>query len=183
MRPPWIVLSCVIVLPLLGGCAGPGSQAPPQEYLSRQAALIEDVNGLRGEVQAIKAVMDERGASLKATEESSGTLSSRLNELEKKISGLEQSIERQGAVWDKKMQAVIDIVKSENAQLRRAVEKSMRRNAGARSEHTVSPGETLADIAKKYGVRTREIIELNELKDPDRIQAGRKLIIPARPRD
>jgi LysM repeat protein len=76
------------------------------------------------------------------------------------------------------MQAVIEAVKGENAQLRQAIMKMQASDASKGWEHTVGPGDTLAGVAKKYGARVKDIIEANELKDPDTIRSGQKLFIP-----
>lgn len=44
--------------------------------------------------------------------------------------------------------------------------------------HKVKSGETLSGIAKKYGVPIKAIAKANNLKSLDRIQIGKKLIIP-----
>ena len=43
--------------------------------------------------------------------------------------------------------------------------------------HTVSAGESLHDIAKKYGIPATKIIENNTLDCPDRLSVGQKLLI------
>jgi LysM repeat protein len=51
--------------------------------------------------------------------------------------------------------------------------------------HTVTRGDTLSSIAKRYGVTLREIIEANDIEDPKHIREGQRLVIPgvlARPR-
>jgi LysM repeat protein len=45
-------------------------------------------------------------------------------------------------------------------------------------EHIVKSGESLAQIAKKYGVPQKEIAKENNLADPKNLRAGQKLIIP-----
>lgn len=44
--------------------------------------------------------------------------------------------------------------------------------------HTVQSGETLSEIAAKYGVSAEEILAFNELDNPDAIYAGQQLLIP-----
>ena len=44
--------------------------------------------------------------------------------------------------------------------------------------HVVEPGQTLFRIAKTYGVAESELIRVNGVKDPTRIDAGRRLYIP-----
>ena len=44
--------------------------------------------------------------------------------------------------------------------------------------HMVQPGETLASIAKQYGVTVEAIVEASDLADPDVIEVGQGLTIP-----
>jgi LysM repeat protein len=46
-------------------------------------------------------------------------------------------------------------------------------------EYTVQAGDSLSKIAVKFGVTTRELMELNSLKDPNKIRVGQKLILPS----
>ena len=43
--------------------------------------------------------------------------------------------------------------------------------------HTVKSGDTIFNIARKYGVPPQKIIENNELHNPDRLTVGEKLLI------
>jgi LysM repeat protein len=45
--------------------------------------------------------------------------------------------------------------------------------------YQVKRGDTLSEIAKRHGLSTRELADLNNLKDADRIVIGQKLIIPS----
>ncbi len=49
------------------------------------------------------------------------------------------------------------------------------------STHTIGLGETVSSIAQTYGLSTRELIELNGLRDPNRIFVGQTLKVPAAP--
>ncbi len=44
--------------------------------------------------------------------------------------------------------------------------------------YTVMPGDTLISIAEKFGVSQRQIIEANEIFNPDALVAGQVLVIP-----
>ena len=44
--------------------------------------------------------------------------------------------------------------------------------------HNIKWGDTLSGIALKYGVKMKDIDKINSIKDPNKIYAGRKLIIP-----
>ena len=43
--------------------------------------------------------------------------------------------------------------------------------------HIVQTGENLTDISNKYNLKVKELIEINNLNNPDSIQVGQKLII------
>lgn len=51
--------------------------------------------------------------------------------------------------------------------------------AAIASTHTVAQGETLAKIARAYGITWKAIASVNGLSDPNRIHAGQVLQIPA----
>jgi LysM repeat protein len=46
------------------------------------------------------------------------------------------------------------------------------------SSYTVQKGDSLSVIAKRFGVSAREIAEINNLKDPNKIVVGQKLSMP-----
>jgi len=53
-------------------------------------------------------------------------------------------------------------------------------NVTAKTTYTVKPGDTLWSIAKKFNVKTSEILKENKnIKNPDVIMAGKELLIPA----
>ncbi len=45
----------------------------------------------------------------------------------------------------------------------------------------VKAGDTVSQLAEKYGISIREIVRLNDLKDPDIIYTGQKLIVKRNP--
>jgi LysM repeat protein len=48
----------------------------------------------------------------------------------------------------------------------------------ARFVYPVASGDTLNAIAKRYGLTVRELIEANDISDPNLLQVGQKLVIP-----
>jgi membrane-bound lytic murein transglycosylase D len=50
------------------------------------------------------------------------------------------------------------------------------------TEHVVSPGETLSEIAEQYGIRTAELQAANPRVEPRRMRPGTRLIVPLVPR-
>jgi len=176
-RLPRAAAGALLSAILLCGCANPGNGPANSEVsLARQAQLLEDIKTIREELRSLKSAQEEN--SRQPLQEAISRITDRLNELEMRVATLEKSFDAERGAWDKKMKAVIEVVKSENAQLRGAIEKTQKRSGPKVLEHTVSPGDTIADIAKKYGVPAKDIIEANGLKDANRITAGQKLIIP-----
>jgi len=55
--------------------------------------------------------------------------------------------------------------------------------AAVPSTHTVAPGETLADVARRHGVPTELLAADNGLADPDRIAGGQVLSVSVPPTD
>ncbi|RTE48741.1 LysM peptidoglycan-binding domain-containing protein [Actinobaculum sp. 352] len=53
------------------------------------------------------------------------------------------------------------------------------RTANTATVHTVTRGETLSGIAKRYNTTVAQIVSANSLKNPNRIYVGQKLTIPA----
>jgi LysM repeat protein len=49
---------------------------------------------------------------------------------------------------------------------------------GAPEEYTVAAGDTLSEIAERYGVSVEELAEANGIVDPDHIFSGQVLVIP-----
>jgi LysM repeat protein len=45
-------------------------------------------------------------------------------------------------------------------------------------EHIVQPGETLLEIAIRYGVTVQELADLNSLENPNKLDPGRILLLP-----
>jgi len=45
-------------------------------------------------------------------------------------------------------------------------------------KHTIQPGETLWGIAERYGKTLNQILQANQISDPDLIYPGRQIIIP-----
>jgi LysM repeat protein len=52
-------------------------------------------------------------------------------------------------------------------------------SVAASSEHTVQPGDTLSEIAQRYGVPLETLRQANDIENPDLIRAGERVLIPA----
>jgi LysM repeat protein len=49
--------------------------------------------------------------------------------------------------------------------------------AGTPTFHTVAPGETLDSIARKYGMTVQQLVEINQIANPNRINRGQQLTV------
>ncbi|APG26476.1 hypothetical protein A7E78_00490 [Syntrophotalea acetylenivorans] len=47
--------------------------------------------------------------------------------------------------------------------------------------HKIKPGDTLIGMAKRYGIRSKDIVALNNIRNPRSLRVGRDLILPLRP--
>ena len=52
------------------------------------------------------------------------------------------------------------------------------RELGSQLVYTIQPGDTLFSIARQFGVTLDDLVALNNIEDPDRINAGDELFIP-----
>ena len=46
-------------------------------------------------------------------------------------------------------------------------------------QYTIKRGDTLSQLAERFGVSQVEIVYLNNIKDPDKIYAGQVISIPS----
>jgi LysM repeat protein len=44
--------------------------------------------------------------------------------------------------------------------------------------YSIQKGDTLSEVAARFGVKTRELAELNNIKNPNAIRVGQKLVLP-----
>lgn len=44
--------------------------------------------------------------------------------------------------------------------------------------HVVQPGESIQGIAQTYGSTVQDIVQANEIPEPDRLVVGQALVIP-----
>ena len=51
---------------------------------------------------------------------------------------------------------------------------------GATANYTIKPGDTLSGIALQYGITTDDLVKLNNIADPNAIQAGQVIKVPAK---
>ncbi|WP_084722088.1 LysM peptidoglycan-binding domain-containing protein [Sulfurovum lithotrophicum] len=57
-------------------------------------------------------------------------------------------------------------------------EKILKEQKVQQGFYVIAKGDTLSTIAAKYGMKTRELLELNQLKKDAKIRLGKKLLLP-----
>lgn len=71
-------------------------------------------------------------------------------------------------------------VSAEGAE-RQAIKPKKKRTRSTR--YAIQDGDTLSDIAEKFGLRVSDIVEANDIDFHTRLKIGRKIVIPATPSD
>jgi LysM repeat protein len=107
--------------------------------------------------------------------------------LGKEISKSSAEIKKIRQQTEQKLNIILEEVNKENARLSKQIQSLQRRRSGIRRGtarrpsdgiHVVESGESLSIIAHRYGVSVEEMIEYNDLDDPDSIYVGQELKIP-----
>ncbi len=175
-------------LALLAGLAGcvtlddPGPSAEQQENL---LILREDLNRVQGQMETVAmenrrlAGEIEKLRAVAADTRDQAAFRERLDSLERQIQAV-------NAAREKDKQAIVDQLSAKIAELlskgagrpTRSPPAPAAAGGAGEGEHIVKPGETLSAIAARYKVPADAILEANGLEDPDRLPAGRKLVIP-----
>ncbi len=193
------ILNALLTLMLVGlisGCVTPQSSSVENEdtlYLKEQVALLKNKVELL-EANQTQLLQDLRKS--KESESSTAMLKLRVDELERKITAVDDArVKENKAMVDQinaKLSAIAHMLQqpssgsvSKTATSSRTssakVTKPEQADNGKEKvgyEHIVQPGETLSAIAAAYKVSVKVIMEENGITDPARLRAGQKLFIP-----
>ena len=160
------ILTALTAALLLSGCMTYQSSRTAQVRQSEDQ-LIQQENQRRmaGRVEQLEQEMDRINLELDRLRQT----------LDTRVTGIERKSEE-----DKRQ-----IIARLTAQLERLMAKTpapVAAPSGGGStqgyEHIVQQGDTLSTIAKAYNVTTKVLIDVNKLKNPDRLSIGQKLFIP-----
>ena len=187
-------------LALLAGLAGcatfddSSSNAAEQEDIN---ILREDLNRVQGQMETVALENRRMAAEVEKLRAASADNRDQAATQER-LDNLERQIQTVNAAREKDKQAIVDQLSAKIAEI---MSKGASRSIPSRStqttprpaptpaaggaapatptgEHIVKAGETLSAIATAYKVKASAIIEANDLKDPDHLKAGQKLVIP-----
>lgn len=156
------------------------------EELGRQQ---EEVEELRSENEALRQRMDDLSDQFASL---GGDVSTRLTELsqsdEQVAEQVRTALQSTGVLAQKqqkdreetldRMNAILEEVLEENKELRARLDSLEKSAFVVGRMHKVKEGESVASIARKYGVSAEAIVEANDLSDPTLIQVGQDLLVP-----
>jgi LysM repeat protein len=155
----------------------------------RLSQMQGDLDAVRAENEALRQRMDDISDQIASL---GGEVSSRLTELAQSDQEVAQQAMRASRSADQvevqrekdreemlaRMNAILDEVLKENERLARRVDNLEANALTFGRVHKVAPGESVAGIAKKYGVTVQAIADANGLSDASLIQVGQELVIP-----
>jgi LysM repeat protein len=147
------------------------------EKLTRLSAQYED---LQFKQQKLQQQLDDLQTQMLNLRSSSGAVSANdLQALEAKIKALDAARERdKQVILDTLAKELSAAGGSKPTPATRAQTSSAVSAAPDAKEHVVQKGETLAAIAKLYGVTVADLAKANNLSNPNELKAGQKLVIP-----
>jgi LysM repeat protein len=138
------------------------------EYRRSIQMQVEDTDTQLAEVQAemraLRAELNQRPQT------------SDLERLQNRIAGVENLVRELEVRRQKDREELLNILSKRMADILN------QQQAAARSSgrtHTVIAGETLSAIAAAYRVKSTDIIQLNNISNPNALRVGQKLVIPA----
>lgn len=151
------------------------SRAFLQERLQKLSANVEvlqhRLDNYERELASVRARLDHAGAT------TTGAAAGEVELLKQRVTQIETAAVQQ-------RQIILDeVARQLEAIARRGGVSPPRPSATGRAvergyEHVVKSGETIAAIAKAYGVSANEIMRANNIKDARTLQVGQKLFIP-----
>lgn len=168
------------------------------------AKIREDINALKGQIDELNYKINKISQTQnQQSNEINATLNEwkkqNQNDMNKKISSIDAALQKIEKKQDQdkkelenKMKIIIDEVSRENQELRKQI-NSIKKPSSAPSARQTSPqtrstdnsgtytvvaGDTLAKIAQSFGISLKNIMETNNIDDPNSIRIGQKIIIP-----
>lgn len=109
-------------------------------------------------------------------------IDNKISNLKNKIETIENNQEKNRKNLQNKLDIVLEEVSKENRELRRQIEAIRKGSAYSGSEgyYVVTQGDTLSGIAQMFGVSMKNIMDANNISNPNSLQVGQKLIVPER---
>ena len=187
----FLALLCAL---LSGGCAL-NEIARKEDIAVAKTDLADEILNIRNEnrvlsekLQATTHRLEELTAQLETakaeTSNSAKFIKQRLRQLGSSIMEARKHQEKISSDLSAKIHVVLDEVSKENTRLHEQIDKLAQpkkrgRTEGSPGTYTVVVGDSLAKIAKRYGVSVSTLLDLNKLEDPNHLKTGQRLTLPA----
>ena len=161
-----------VALPLPAQESAPPGFAVLEEKLNRLQANVEAVQFSHEKLQKQIADLQAQVLELRRNSGPAGISRADLDALDTKIKAVDEARQRDNkALIDQLAKALAG-----SSSGGRTVAKPVTTGAGI--EHVVQKGDTVATIAKHYGVSVADLVNANALANPNEIKIGQKLTIP-----
>lgn len=186
----WLLITAfVAALAGLPGCLTLRDQSESAREQEARLALQEDLDRVKGKLEALEMEyqrllreQDALKSQASGSKDEAGTAQQRLNELERRLSMLEDARVKDRQAIVEQLSGKLAEIMSGGPPARKSIVTlaPLGANAEGKSgyEHIVQDGETLSTIAAAYKVKLSAIIEANQLQNPDALLPGQKLFIP-----
>jgi hypothetical protein len=157
------ILILIVLIALLSGGGREVSRKDLSNILARLDGFEETLTrleGVEGRVQALERREGKLQQSLVEADRPGGDLSQRLDELSQRFDRLQRTM---GSIATKA----------------RGIPSIQRKplSLGKRRYYKVRPGDTLCQIAEKYGISLDELCRLNDISPEKIIRPGQKLVV------
>jgi len=156
-----------------------GRNGNPGEEVARGLRMEADVGCLKEQVQGLEQSRLDTEQRLRRLESAPAGVANP----DERIRALEQKVKDLDVARETDRQAVIDELSRKMAAILNVQSPVPdTRTAAASAEegkgHVVQTGETLSGLAARYHVKASDILKANNIKNPNSIKVGQKLIIP-----
>lgn len=190
-RTVLVALSALATTLVASGCITTyADQRAEEETQAREDSLLmqENLRKMDGRIEALELEVDRLQKALDASRNQQSTASqAQLQSVQASVADLDQRLRSLDAKNEREKQEIIDRLSAKVAQLvggssggsRPKPSAPKKPVSGEGYEHVVQAGETLSAIAAAYNVRSADIIDANNLQNPNQLKAGQKLFIPA----
>ncbi|MDF3131182.1 LysM peptidoglycan-binding domain-containing protein [Kiritimatiellaeota bacterium B1221] len=180
-------VSTAVILVGLLGLSGCQTRTNTSEQLAQQRAIQERQRQqqLAEQRQRVQMQLEDTDARLTESQQQvqqlRAELSSRpthadIQTLENRIAALEQMIQRMEIQRAKDREEIVEILSQRMASVLSKQQATQAASSGR--THVVASGETLSAIAQAWRVSSQSIIQANNLRNPNNLRIGQKLIIP-----
>ncbi len=176
MKPAMMVFFGLIFITGLSGCVTFDNSSEIASQREDINILREDLNRVKGQMETVELENQRMVGEFKKLRNDSAN-NKESEAIRQQLDTLERQILTVNTAREKDKQAIVNQLSAKIAEIMRKASRPSHRTVSG-NEHIVQPGETLSAIAAAYKIRSRAIIEANNLPDPDNLRVGQKLIIP-----